>query len=236
MSETYDVAVVGAGVVALAVAEELLARGLTVTVVGPYGGDHAGQASAAAGAMLSTFSEIEPGHPADRVAVETGERLAAHRAYPAWLSRLAASGQPAVSTIAGTWVLAPAGRLAQLAPIAAAARAAGHPAEEHDAGQIPGLRTPAGTAAALWLPTEARGSRPAASCWRPAPRARRCWNGPDARSGCRRPARSNTKTGPPQLPHTTRARLSGITIRNDATKSEPEPVDVSGAQRTCAIA
>ncbi|MGW3619123.1 FAD-dependent oxidoreductase [Micromonospora arida] len=156
MPETYDVAVVGVGVVALAVAQELLARGLTVAVIGPHGGDHAGQASRAAGAMLSTFSEIEPGHPAERVAVETGERLAAHRAYPVWLNRLAASGEPAVSTVAGTWVLAPAGRLAQLAPIAAAARAAGHPAEEHDAGQIPGLRTPVDTAGALWLPTEAR--------------------------------------------------------------------------------
>jgi glycine oxidase len=153
--ETYDVAVVGVGVVALAVAEELLARGLTVAVIGPHGGDHAGQAARAAGAMLSTFSEIEAGHPSERVAVETGERLAAHHAYPAWLSRLAADGEPAVSTVAGTWVLAPAGRLAQLAPIAAAARAAGHSAEEHDAGQIPGLRTPVDTAGALWLPTEA---------------------------------------------------------------------------------
>lgn len=156
MPETYDVAVVGAGVVALAVAEELLDRGLTVAVIGPYGGDHAGQASRAAGAMLSTFSEIEPGHPAERVAVETGERLAAHQAYPAWLNRLASTGEPAVSTVAGTWVLAPAGRLAQLAPIAAAARAAEHPVEEHDAAQIPGLRTPVDTAGALWLPTEAR--------------------------------------------------------------------------------
>ncbi|WP_025619903.1 FAD-dependent oxidoreductase [Salinispora cortesiana] len=156
MPETYDVAVVGAGVVALAVAEELLARGLTVAVIGPYGGDHAGQATRAAGAMLSMFSEIEPGHPGDRVSVETGERLAAHRAYPAWLSRLAATGERVVSTVAGTWVLAPAGRLAQLAPITAAARAAGHPAEEHDAGQIPGLHTPVDTAGALWLPTEAR--------------------------------------------------------------------------------
>jgi len=39
---------------------------------------------------------------------------------------------------------------------AAAARAAGHPAEEHDARQIPGLNAPADTAGALWLPSEAR--------------------------------------------------------------------------------
>ena len=62
MSEAHGIAVVGTGVVGLAVACELLDRGLRVTVVGPRGGDHRGQASRAAGAMLSTFSEIEPGH------------------------------------------------------------------------------------------------------------------------------------------------------------------------------
>ena len=53
------------------------------------------------------------------------------------------------------WVLAPAGRRAWLDPIAAAATAAGHPAELHDAGEIPGLAAPAEAPAALWLPTEA---------------------------------------------------------------------------------
>src|ERR1035441_5332690 len=69
--------------------------------------------------------------------------------YPGWLDGLdAGQGQ-------GTWVLAPAGRRACLDPIAADARAAGHPAEQHDAGDIPGLAVPPESAAALWLPTEA---------------------------------------------------------------------------------
>jgi glycine oxidase len=150
MSEARDVAVVGTGVTGLAVAWELLQRGMTVTVAGPRGGEHRGQASRAAGAMLSTFSEIEPGHDPARVKVETAERLAAHDLYPAWLDRLGTG--PAR---AGTWVLAPAGRRAWLGPIAAAALAAGHPAEHHDAGDIPGLAAPAESAGALWLPAEA---------------------------------------------------------------------------------
>ncbi|NMO50694.1 FAD-dependent oxidoreductase [Actinoplanes sp. TBRC 11911] len=156
MSERYDVAVVGAGVIALACAEELLTRGLSVGIVGAYAGDHAGQATRAAGAMLSTFSEIEPGHDNQRIAVETAERLAAHAAYPGWLERLSRHHAPALTMVPGTWVLAPAGRHEHLAPIAAAAREAGHPAEEHDARQIPGLQAPADIAGALWLPTEAR--------------------------------------------------------------------------------
>jgi glycine oxidase len=150
MSEAPDVAVIGTGAVGLGVAWELLQRGLTVTVIGPRGGDHRGQASRAAGAMLSTFSEIEPGHDPARVAAETAERLAAHQMYPGWLDRLG-TGQ----ACQGTWVLALAGRRAWLDPIAAAATAAGHPAELHDAGEIPGLAAPAEAPAALWLPTEA---------------------------------------------------------------------------------
>ncbi|MEV0493668.1 NAD(P)/FAD-dependent oxidoreductase [Streptomyces atratus] len=156
MREPADVAVVGTGVVGLAVAVELLHRGLTVTVVGPRAGAHRGQGTRAAGAMLSTFSELEPHHDKQRAGLETAERLAAHQAYPAWLERIAAMGGDAVQTPAGTWVLAPAGRRLSLNPIADAARAAGHSVEEHDASSIPALRVPASSAGALWLPTEAR--------------------------------------------------------------------------------
>src|ERR1039458_2217944 len=106
MSKGHDVAVVGTGVVGLAVSWALLQRGLRVSVIGPRGGDHRGQASRAAGAMLSTFSEIEPGHDPSRVAVETAERLAAHQMYPGWLDGLDAGQGEA------TRVLAPAGRRA----------------------------------------------------------------------------------------------------------------------------
>jgi glycine/D-amino acid oxidase-like deaminating enzyme len=151
VSEARDVAVAGTGVVGLAVACELLGRGMRVTVIGPRSGDHRGQASRAAGAMLSTFSEIEPGHAPARVAVETSERLAAHEMYPGWLDKIGI-GQQAQQ---GTWVLAPAGRGPWLDPIAAAATAAGHLAELHDPSDIPGLDAPWESAAALWLPTEA---------------------------------------------------------------------------------
>lgn len=154
MSEQCDVIVVGVGVVGLAVALELLDRGLTVSLVGLCMGEHAGQASRAAGAMLSTFSEIEPHHTPQRVAADTAQRLAAHDAYPAWLDRLNTPTGP-LAAGSGTWVLAPVGHAGALDPIAAAARAAGHPAEQHPPGEIPGLNAPAESAAALWLPTEA---------------------------------------------------------------------------------
>ncbi|MFE7111161.1 NAD(P)/FAD-dependent oxidoreductase [Streptomyces sp. NPDC057575] len=156
MRELADVAVVGSGVVGLAVAVELLHRGLGVSVVGPRTGTHRGQGTRAAGAMLSTFSELEPHHDAQRAGMETAERLAAHQAYPAWLERIEAMGGGTVQAPSGTWVLAPASRRSCLDPIAAAARAAGHSVEEHDASSIPALRAPASSAGALWLPTEAR--------------------------------------------------------------------------------
>jgi glycine oxidase len=156
MADTYDVAVVGNGVLALAVAEELLHRGQRVAVVGAAGGEYPGQATRAAGAMLSTFSEVERGHPAARVAVETTERVAAHDAYPAWLGRITTGGPGEVGWASGTWVLAATGTAADLEPIAAAARSVGHPVEEHPATQIPGLRPACPGDRALWLPTEAR--------------------------------------------------------------------------------
>jgi glycine oxidase len=110
MCEPVDVAVVGTGVIGLAVALELLHRGLRVSIVGPRGGSGRGQGTRAAGAMLSTFSEIEAHHDRQRIAVETAERLAAHDAYPAWLEQIAAMGGGTVETPSGTWVLGAAGR------------------------------------------------------------------------------------------------------------------------------
>jgi glycine/D-amino acid oxidase-like deaminating enzyme len=156
MAERTDVAVIGTGVVGLAVTAALLDRGLSVTVIGRRDGAHPGQASRAAGAMLSTFSEIEPGHDPDRVRVETAERLAATELYPEWLSAINTAAGTDVQAVAGTWVLAPPGRAAHLHPIATAARAAGHPAEEHHPHDIAELTAPQDCEAALWLPGEAR--------------------------------------------------------------------------------
>jgi glycine/D-amino acid oxidase-like deaminating enzyme len=57
------VAVVGAGVVEPAAVYALLDRGLTVAVLGPRPAVAPGQASAAAGAMLSLFSEVDASQP-----------------------------------------------------------------------------------------------------------------------------------------------------------------------------
>jgi glycine oxidase len=154
MSKQCEVIVVGVGVVGLAVALDLLDRGMTVAIVGPRAGEYGGQASRAAGAMLSTFSEIEPHHTAERVTIDTAERLAAHDGYPAWLQRLSTASGLDLAATQGTWVLAPAGRAGSLNSIAAAAHAAGHSAELHPPGEIPGLDAPAESPAALWLPTE----------------------------------------------------------------------------------
>jgi glycine/D-amino acid oxidase-like deaminating enzyme len=86
MRENADVAVAGTGVVGLAIAAELLHQGLRGAVIGPRDGEHRGQGTRPAGAMLSTFSELEPHHGTERAALETAERLAAHDAYPAgWI-------------------------------------------------------------------------------------------------------------------------------------------------------
>ncbi|SFC03849.1 FAD-dependent oxidoreductase [Micromonospora sediminimaris] len=87
-----DVVVAGSGLLGLATAFELLSRDLDVTVVGPRTGDHAGQASRAAGAMLTVFSEVEANHDPQRVSLEVGERLVARTGLrPGWT----ASARPA---------------------------------------------------------------------------------------------------------------------------------------------
>lgn len=150
-----DVAVVGTGVVGLAVAHELLSRGHTVAVLGPRPGAASGQASGAAGAMLSLFSEVDASQPDERVELEVAQRLKAFARYPAWLAGLAAaSGEAPVPLVAGTWVVATDAERDDLAAIARAARSATHPAELHNGADVDGLRPDVAPAAALWLPTE----------------------------------------------------------------------------------
>ncbi len=156
MPENADVVVVGTGVIGLSAAAGLLDRGLTVTVLGPRAGDHRGQATRAAGAMLSTFSEIEAHHPSVRVQVETAERIAATTMYPQWLDALNTATGRQLRAVPGTWVLAAPGQLGHLQPIAAAAHAAGYVAEQHDPSAIPAFTAPSSCEAALWLPDEAR--------------------------------------------------------------------------------
>lgn len=150
-----DVTVVGTGVIGLATAHELLARGLTVTVFGPRPATAPGQASAAAGAMLSLFSEVDANQPDVRVELEVSQRLKSFARYPAWLDSLAAaSGQPPVSLADGTWVVATDTERDDIAAIARAARTANHPAELHNGAVVDGLQPELAPATALWLPTE----------------------------------------------------------------------------------
>ncbi|WP_228708154.1 NAD(P)/FAD-dependent oxidoreductase [Amycolatopsis keratiniphila] len=153
--DTADVAVIGTGVAGLATAHALLSRGLTVTVIGPRPGRVPGQASAAAGAMLSLFSEADAGQPPDRIELEVRHRLKAFARYPAWLDQLSGhSGHPEVPLAPGTWVVATDTERDHLETIAGAARAAAHPAELHDQAAVDGLQPSTRPAAALWLPSE----------------------------------------------------------------------------------
>jgi glycine/D-amino acid oxidase-like deaminating enzyme len=159
-----DVAVAGSGLLGLATAFELLRRGMAVTVIGPRTGEHDGQASRAAGAMLTVFSEVESTHDPARVQVEVGERLAALAGYQEWLASVtAASGRP-LALVPGVWVVANAvgaDDAAELAAIASAAAEHGHPAEMADPSEVTGLSPQRRAWQALWLPTEASIDAPA---------------------------------------------------------------------------
>ncbi|OLZ43175.1 hypothetical protein BS329_40230 [Amycolatopsis coloradensis] len=152
---TVDVTVVGTGVIGLAAAHTLLGRGLTVALIGPSPMAAPGQASAAAGAMLSPFSEVDAAQAAERVELEVGQRLRSLARYPSWLAGLAdAAAQPPVPLAEGTWVVATDAERADLAAIARAAHSASHPAELHHGTDVDGLRPETAATAALWLPTE----------------------------------------------------------------------------------
>ncbi|WP_410574980.1 NAD(P)/FAD-dependent oxidoreductase [Amycolatopsis sp. cmx-4-61] len=154
-TRTADVAIVGAGIIGLACALELAQSGTTVALIGPRTGQHPGQASRAAGAMLTVFSEVEAAHPQERVAVEVAERVAARVGYEAWLDQLTEAGGGPVALTLGVWVTAstPADR-AELAAIADAAAGAGVPGELHTPSDVPGLVSET-VFEALWLPGEA---------------------------------------------------------------------------------
>ncbi|RBJ01719.1 FAD-dependent oxidoreductase, partial [Micromonospora provocatoris] len=153
-----DVAVAGSGLLGLATAFELLSRDLDVTVVGPRTGDHAGQASRAAGAMLTVFSEVEASHDPQRVSVEVGERLAARTGYEAWLDRVGTASKQTVRLVPGVWVIGNGygpDDAANLRAIAKAAEGHGCRAEFASPTAVPGLAPQVRAHEALWLPDEA---------------------------------------------------------------------------------
>jgi glycine oxidase len=153
-----DVTIVGTGLLGLATAAELLERGLSVTLIGPHTGEHTGQASRAAGAMLTMFSEVEAGHDVARVGMEVGERLAARIMYPSWLERLGAASGQRLNLRDGVWVIGNGygdDDTAHLKAIAAAALGHGCRAEFSAPGDVPGLAPQTRAHEALWLPDEA---------------------------------------------------------------------------------
>ncbi|MGW0535058.1 NAD(P)/FAD-dependent oxidoreductase [Streptomyces sp. NPDC003032] len=155
-----DVAVVGTGVIGLATAWEAVRRGLSVRLIGPRRGEHRGQASRAAGAMLAPFSEVAASDSPRRVALEVGERVAARDLYDSWLPLLRQESGRSLTLTPGLWVVATTGGrgdAAELDAIADAALTHGHRAERHDPGDVPGLSPARSCTArgALWLPGEA---------------------------------------------------------------------------------
>ncbi|WP_433294429.1 NAD(P)/FAD-dependent oxidoreductase [Actinoplanes sp. CA-030573] len=153
-----DVVVVGSGLLGLSTAYELLGRGLDVTIVGPRNGEHRGQASRAAGAMLTVFSEVEAGHEAQRITTEVSERVAARSRYDAWLAAVSEASSKTLRLIPGVWVIGNgygADDTDHLKAIAAAAEAHGGTAEFASPRDVPGLAPQIRAHEALWLPGEA---------------------------------------------------------------------------------
>lgn len=153
-----DVVVVGTGLLGLATAFEVLNRGLEVTVIGPRTGDHTGQASRAAGAMLTVFSEVEASHDPQRIRLEVGERLAARNSYQAWLDRISTASARTLDLVHGVWVIGNSygtDDTANLKAIAAAAETHGYRAEFGAPADVPGLAPQTRAHEALWLPDEA---------------------------------------------------------------------------------
>jgi glycine oxidase len=153
-----DVVVVGSGLLGLSTAFELVNRGLSVTIVGPRTGAHTGQASRAAGAMLTVFSEVEADHDPRRVRIEVGWRASARESYDGWLAALSEASGRELSLIPGVWVIGNgygADDSVALKAIAAAAEANGSVAEFGAPKDVPGLNPQVRAHKALWLPWEA---------------------------------------------------------------------------------
>lgn len=155
---TADIAVVGSGVLALATAFELVEQEANVVVIGPRDGTFPGQASRAAGAMLTVFSEVEASHPQERTAVEVAERVRARDSYDAWLARIGAASHHSLDVVPGLWVIGNGlgvDDAAELKAIASATEQFGHRADFASAADIPGLAPQVRAHQAVWLPYEA---------------------------------------------------------------------------------
>lgn len=99
-----DAILVGGGAVALAIALELVLRGVKLTNVFPAVGDSTA-ASRAAGAMLGAFGEVSADDGHDET-IEFDFRLAAQRLFPSWLETIKELGNLPIFQSRGTFIVA----------------------------------------------------------------------------------------------------------------------------------
>ena len=132
---TAEIAVVGGGVLALAITQQLASSGQDVRVVAPFEVPRR-SASRAAGAMLGVFSEVSSYDEPARRTRDVAERLLARRSYDPWLDELGLAVTPGLFVIAN-----PEGRedAAELAAIEQVAAEFGGAAQRVGATDIPGL-------------------------------------------------------------------------------------------------
>jgi len=99
-----NIVVVGGGVLALAVAYELLMDGKKISIIFPKSGDEE-SASRAAGAMLGAFGEVTADDGKDEV-IELEFRLAAQRMYPEWLKGIKERAAKNIHQCMGSYIIA----------------------------------------------------------------------------------------------------------------------------------
>ena len=148
-----DVAVVGRGVLGLAVAHEAAKRGLSVVSIGPP--PASGMASTAAGAMLGAIGEVTVGESARDGPGPLDLRLDAARRWPALIDELALHGSAGAGTMIVANLVNEEDR-ANLAAMRSAAESHHVAYETVDPVDVQGLRPARGyeAVAALYLPDE----------------------------------------------------------------------------------
>lgn len=102
---TYDVVVVGGGLIGKAIALRTARSQLTTVLIDPSEKPH-GVASLAAGAMLGAFGEVSVADSTPDSLTELRFRVEAARLYPRWLDEIQDCGGQRVALRAGTFVVA----------------------------------------------------------------------------------------------------------------------------------
>ena len=160
MRRSYDLIIIGNGILGSAVAFTLRERApaLRIALIGPR--DRPGSASQAAGAMLNVFGEVEAGslaHPLQRYKFALAREALA--LWPAWHQAIAAAARApdAPGVAPGTTILRPRENTANYTALRAALDEAGEPYAIIDPGGIEGYRPgAAGAAEAIHIPGEGR--------------------------------------------------------------------------------